>query len=92
MKNVLKPYIAIAFLIFSLSACTAGDKGDGHATDSTTIDTAQSASSSAGSGAGAEGGDSSMMDSAGTPGTMSRDTSQKNRSANGAADYKPQNK
>jgi predicted small lipoprotein YifL len=86
MKNVLRPSFALAIFILSLAACTAGDKGSEKVADSVSIDTTQT---SGGTGGSSESVDSSSMDAASSPGNVSRDTSQKNRSGNSAADYKP---
>lgn len=86
MKNLLKPTFALAFLVFSLAACTAGDKGSEKVPDSVRIDTTQT---SGGTGGSSESVDSSSMDSTATPGNVTRDTTQKNRSGNSAADFKP---
>ncbi|MDB5020216.1 MAG: hypothetical protein JWQ28_1343 [Pedobacter sp.] len=86
MKNLLKSHFALATLFLSLSACTMGDKGSEKVTDSSSIDTSQT---SGGTGGSSESVDSSSIDTAATPGNVSRDTSQKNRSGNSAADYKP---
>jgi hypothetical protein len=91
MKNLLKPTFAVAALALFLSACTAGDKASEQVADSVSIDTSQSATSSAGNEGGqSESFDSSAVDTGASPGGVVRDTSQKNRSANGAADFKPQ--
>jgi predicted small lipoprotein YifL len=86
MKNLLKPSFAAAILVLSLAACTAGDKGSEKVADSVSIDTTQT---SGGTGGSSESVDSSSIDTAATPGGISRDTTQKNRSGNSAADYKP---
>jgi len=88
MKNLLKSSFALATLVVFFSACTAGDKGSEQVADSVSIDTTQT-SGGTGGGSG-ESVDSSSIDTAATPGKVTRDTSQKNRSANGAADFKPQ--
>ncbi len=91
MKNLFKSTFAIAALGLLLSACTAGDKGSEQVADSVSIDTSQTATSSAGNGGGqSESFDSSAVDTGATPGGVTRDTTQKNRSANGGADFKPQ--
>jgi hypothetical protein len=87
MKNLLKSSFALATLAVFFSACTAGDKGSEQVADSVRIDTTQTSGGTGGSGASV---DSSSIDTAATPGKVTRDTSQKNRSANGAADFKPQ--
>lgn len=86
MKNILKPAFALAFLAFSLSACTAGDKGSEKVPDSVSIDTTKSSMSTGGA---SESVDSSSMDTASKANQMNRDTTQKDRSGNSAADYKP---
>jgi hypothetical protein len=88
MKNLIKPVFGLAVLILSLGACTAGDKGSEKVPDSASIDTSRTSGGTGGSSASV---DSSSIDNAATPSNVSRDTSQKNRSANGAADYKPNN-
>jgi hypothetical protein len=91
MKNLFKSTYAVAALGLFLSACTAGDRGSEQVADSVSIDTSQSSSSSAGNGGGSsESFDSSAVDTAASPGGIIRDTSQKDRSSNGAADFKPQ--
>jgi len=87
MKNLLKSSFALATLVVFFSACTAGDKGSEQVADSVSIDTTQTSGGTGGSGTSV---DSSSIDTAATPGKVTRDTSQKNRSANGAADFKPQ--
>lgn len=91
MKNLLKSTFAIAALGLLLSACTAGDKGSEQVADSVRLDTSQTATSSAGNGGGqSESFDSSALDTGATPGNVTRDSTSKNRSANGGADFKPQ--
>jgi hypothetical protein len=104
MKNVIKAYFVFSILTLSMAACTMGDKGEGHVTDSTSMDTTQAGSGGAGGAGGAGGGgmssgsgggsgtagaSGSSSDSTATPGTIPRDTTQKDRSSNGAADVKP---
>jgi predicted small lipoprotein YifL len=89
MKNILRPTFALAVFILSLAACTAGDKGSEKVADSVRIDTTKTSGGTGGSGTSV---DSSTIDTAATPGSVSRDTSQKNRSGNSAADYKPNKK
>jgi predicted small lipoprotein YifL len=89
MKNLLRPSFAVAILVFSLAACTAGDKGSEKVADSVSIDTTRTSGGTGGSGTSV---DSSSIDTAATPGSISRDTTQKNRSGNSAADYKPEKK
>ena len=91
MKNLFKSTFAIGTLALLLSACTAGDKGSEQVADSVSIDTSQTSTSSAGNGDGqSESFDSSAIDTGATPGSVTRDTTLKNRSANGSADFKPQ--
>lgn len=89
MKNLIKAYFVFSILAVSMAACTAGDKGSGHVPDSSSMDTSQAGSSAAGNGGKSESFDSSAMGNKATPGTIPRDTTQKDRSANGGADFKP---